>query len=61
MNKADIAGIAHTITFLLTVFGVVAFGDTGNVESALATGITAACGLVAQGMVVWKYIHHHKD
>lgn len=61
MNRADIAAIAHTATFLLTLLGIIGSADMSSAEGAIGAGITAACGLVAQAVLLWKYIHHHKE
>lgn len=61
LNGKDIAAIAHTLSVLLTVFGVIGVNQSQGAEAALSTGITAGCGLIAQAVVVWKYIHHAEE
>lgn len=58
MTRADIAAVAHAVTFLLCLLGVIAKADGANAESVLAAGITAAIGLASQAVVAWKYLHH---
>ena len=59
MTRIDTAALAHMVIVVLSLAGVISTADTQGAEPALAAGIAAAAGLVANAVVVWKYIHHH--
>ena len=59
MSRVDTAALAHMVVVVLALAGVIGTADTQGTENALAAGIAAAAGLVANAVVVWKYIHHH--
>lgn len=61
LSGKDIAAVAHSVTLLLALAGVITAGQASGAETAIAAGITAGCGLLGQAVVLWKYIHHHGD
>lgn len=61
MSRADIAALAHTLTVLGALTGFIRAADMTSAEGAIAAAATAACGLLSQGVIVWKYIHHQQQ
>lgn len=60
MNRADIAALAHTLAVQLVLFGAINRTDVASAEGSISTAITAACALISQAMILWKYLHHQQ-